>query len=186
MYLWPHSASAQSVLRLQTAGMRRAARMRPCTCSRAGVCQRLSPPCCLCSSPLNPTNARALGQCMDLATQHLEGARNPLAAAGAGGTGSSSTSTGGLPPFYMVVETHGSVAEHDQSKLDAFLEVGEEEEGVCAVRTYSCCTAARASAVHEGIMHLTHAVCWHICPRQGEAQVHGLGHMLIGRAPCQE
>lgn len=58
--------------------------------------------------------------CMDVATAYLPGVTNPLA-------GQGQAAEAGDPrvdkPFYMLVETHGSDASHDQAKLDAFLEV---------------------------------------------------------------
>jgi D-2-hydroxyglutarate dehydrogenase len=59
-------------------------------------------------------------QSLDLVTSHLPGVTDPLA------SGSSSSSSGGSSPgtMYMVVETHGSNAEHDAEKLSRFLEVG--------------------------------------------------------------
>ncbi|KAG2445426.1 hypothetical protein HXX76_000047 [Chlamydomonas incerta] len=84
--------------------------------------------------------------CSDLATAHLDGVRNPLlphdaaaAVAGlgeAGDTGGAGAARGrqggeeGLVAggvgddrqFYMVVETHGSNAEHDTQKMERFLE----------------------------------------------------------------
>jgi D-2-hydroxyglutarate dehydrogenase len=49
---------------------------------------------------------------MHLVTNHLEGVINPLARDG----------SSGVSPFYMVVETHGSNARHDQEKMEEFLE----------------------------------------------------------------
>jgi hypothetical protein len=89
------------------------------------------------------------GHCMRVVEQQLEGASNPLtptsaAAAVPSEQGSASNgstrdgspcsdpgSSSGMfttrqsksPPFYMVIETHGSREAHDMDKLDTFLEV---------------------------------------------------------------
>ncbi|GLC43157.1 hypothetical protein PLESTB_000857000 [Pleodorina starrii] len=67
--------------------------------------------------------------CSHLATAHLEGVRNPLlqggaAEGGGGGGGGEGVTHGsvGSAPFYMLVETHGSDADHDQQKMERFLE----------------------------------------------------------------
>lgn len=69
---------------------------------------------------------------MHLVTEHLQGVRNPLQQTGPAqesgdDAGISENSSGSDRPggrFYMVVETQGSNAEHDQQKLEGFLEVG--------------------------------------------------------------
>ncbi|KAI8477357.1 MAG: hypothetical protein J3K34DRAFT_453004 [Monoraphidium minutum] len=77
---------------------------------------------------------------MDLVCAHLPGAANPLQPAGGGGggeagggsespaaagggdgSGGGSGGSGGAP-FYMLIETHGSCAAHDEAKLEGFLE----------------------------------------------------------------
>lgn len=88
--------------------------------------------------------------CSDLATAYLDGVRNPLlpqdAAAAVAGLGEAGDTGGGAAvvargrgggeeglegggvgddrQFYMVVETHGSDADHDTQKMERFLEVG--------------------------------------------------------------
>lgn len=66
---------------------------------------------------------------MAMVTKHLDGVRNPLQqtrSASEAATADSSDAGGGQGgPFYMVVETQGSNAEHDQQKLEGFLEVGD-------------------------------------------------------------
>ncbi|EFJ45502.1 hypothetical protein VOLCADRAFT_63840 [Volvox carteri f. nagariensis] len=71
--------------------------------------------------------------CSHLATRHLEGVRNPLVqqlqplegpqGGGEGGAGATHGSADAQSaPFYMLVETHGSDVDHDQQKMERFLE----------------------------------------------------------------
>lgn len=62
---------------------------------------------------------------MEMVTGYLHGVSNPLQQTGpttaaAGGGGDVSAGDG---QFYMLIETQGSNAEHDQQKLEGFLEV---------------------------------------------------------------
>jgi hypothetical protein len=75
------------------------------------------------------------GLSMQLVCSHAPGVSNPLVqnqASAAGADGNQPP----VSPFYVLVETHGSNAEHDTDKLQRFLEVGVG----C-----SACTAACAS-----------------------------------------
>lgn len=60
--------------------------------------------------------------CSDLATTHLPGVSNPLEQSGQQGEGEGDNSAA-ASPFYMLVETHGSDADHDKQKMERFLEV---------------------------------------------------------------
>ncbi|KAG2498528.1 hypothetical protein HYH03_003778 [Edaphochlamys debaryana] len=97
--------------------------------------------------------------CSALATTHLEGVGNPLSGEGGGeggagrGQGDAGAGASGRgSPFYMLVETHGSNAQHDQEKMEAFLEAAMAEGCVADGTLASSEAQARAIwRLREGI-----------------------------------